>query len=168
MEPNIQEQQNDYRPLGRSGLGGWLILVQIGLYFSMFLLAIQLLQHSLPAFATQTWEVLTSKQSEYYHPLWGPTIIFEAVFNAASFIFCVYLLINLYKKKTIFPRLMIIFYSVSLAVGIMDYLLILQIPLTRELDDGSLLRDLMKSGVRCAIWIPYFLKSERVHNTFVK
>ncbi|MEK4879618.1 MULTISPECIES: hypothetical protein [Paenibacillus] len=32
METNLNEKKNDYKPLGVSGLGGWLILVQIGLY----------------------------------------------------------------------------------------------------------------------------------------
>jgi len=63
---------------------------------------------------------------------------------------------------------MIIFYSVSLIIGVIDYLLVIQIPLASELEDGSSLRDIVKSVITCAIWIPYFMKSERVHNTFIK
>ncbi|WP_423805225.1 DUF2569 domain-containing protein [Paenibacillus illinoisensis] len=71
------------------------------------------------------------------------------------------------EKKSVLPRLMVIYYSVSLAVGIIDYLLLLQIPLAKELEDGSAIRDIVRSVLTCAIWIPYFMKSERVHNTFV-
>ncbi|WFR62329.1 DUF2569 domain-containing protein [Paenibacillus amylolyticus] len=168
MEPHIQEQKTDYRPLGVSGLGGWLILVQIGLFLTVIFLAAQLIQFSLPTMTTETWELLTSEQSDYYHPLWGPVIIFETVYNALFLVFGIYTIIALYSKKSIFPRLMIMFYSVSLAVGIIDYLLLLQIPMARELEDGSSLRDIGRSALACAIWIPYFIKSERVHNTFVR
>ncbi len=166
MDLNIQERRPEHRTLGVSGLGGWLVLVQIGIYLTMLLLLQQLFMNSLPAFLNDTWELLTSQLSEYYHPLWGPILIFETLYNVAFFIFCIYILVCLYGKKAILPRLMIIFYSVSLAIGIVDYLLLLQIPLARELEDGSSIRDIIKSGIACAIWIPYFLKSERVHNTF--
>ncbi|WKL00573.1 DUF2569 domain-containing protein [Paenibacillus amylolyticus] len=168
MEPHIQEQKTDYRPLGVSGLGGWLILTQIGLFLTVIFLAIQLVLYCLPMLTTETWELLTSEKSEYYHPLWGPVVIFETVYNTLFLVFGIYTIIAFYSKKSIFPRLMIMFYSVSLAVSIIDYLLLLQIPMARELEDGSSLRDIGKSVLTCAIWIPYFIKSERVHNTFVR
>lgn len=43
-----------------------------------------------------------------------------------------------------------------------------QIPMARELADGSSIRDIARSAIACAIWIPYFIKSERVQNTFVR
>lgn len=168
METNVQEQKYDHLPLGVSGLGGWLILVQIGLYLTMILLTVQLFQHSLPAFRSDTWEVLTSLTSQYYHPLWEPVLIFEAIYNVLFLFFCIFILINFYGKKSTLPRLMIIFYSVSLIIGVIDYLLVIQIPLASELEDGSSLRDIVKSVITCAIWIPYFMKSERVHNTFIR
>ncbi|MBY0118027.1 DUF2569 domain-containing protein [Paenibacillus sp. FSL R5-0623] len=168
MEPHIQEQKADYRPLGVSGLGGWLILIQIGLFLTVILLVVQLFQQIIPTFTTETWEMLTSKQSDYYHPLWGPVLIFEMVYNTLFLLFSVYTIFAFYSKKAILPRLMIIFYGLSLAVGIIDYLLLLQIPLAKELEDGSSIREIAKSVITCAIWIPYFIKSERVHNTFVR
>lgn len=168
MEPLIEEQKTDYRPLGVSGLGGWLILIQIGLFLTVILLAVQLFQQIIPTFTTETWEMLTSKQSDYYHPLWGPVLIFEMVYNTLFLLFSVYTIFAFYSKKAILPRLMIIFYGLSLLVGIIDYLLLLQIPLAKELEDGSSIREIAKSVITCAIWIPYFIKSERVHNTFVR
>ncbi|WP_339308958.1 DUF2569 domain-containing protein [Paenibacillus sp. FSL k6-2145] len=168
MEPHIHEQKTDYRPLGVSGLGGWLILIQIGLFVTVILLAVQLFQQIIPTFTTETWEMLTSKQSDYYHPLWGPVLVFEMVYNTLFLLFSVYTIFAFYSKKAILPRLMIIFYGLSLIVGIIDYLLLLQIPLAKELEDGSSIREIAKSVITCAIWIPYFIKSERVHNTFVR
>nr|WP_301291513.1 DUF2569 domain-containing protein [Paenibacillus xylanexedens] len=149
-------------------MGGWLILIQIGLFVTVILLAVQLFQQIIPTFTTETWEMLTSKQSDYYHPLWGPVLIFEMVYNTLFLLFSVYTIFVFYSKKAILPRLMIIFYGLSLIVGIIDYLLLLQIPLAKELEDGSSIREIAKSVITCAIWIPYFIKSERVHNTFVR
>jgi len=167
QEP-FQESMIEYRPLGVSGLGGWLILIQIGLWFTLVMLLAQISQSVLPILNTETWEILTSKDSGYYHPLWGPMIIFEAIYNILFLLFTVYVIVAFYRKKAILPRLMIIFYSLSLTVGIVDSLLLSQIPMARELADGSSIRDIARSAIACAIWIPYFIKSERVQNTFVR
>ncbi|WP_229729813.1 DUF2569 domain-containing protein [Paenibacillus silvae] len=167
QEP-FQESMREYRPLGVSGLGGWLILIQIGLWFTLVMLLAQISQSVLPILNTETWEILTSKDSAYYHPLWGPVIIFEAIYNILFLLFTVYVIVAFYRKKAILPRLMIIFYSLSLTVVIVDSLLLSQIPMARELADGSSIRDIARSAIACAIWIPYFIKSERVQNTFVR
>ncbi|WP_251502498.1 DUF2569 domain-containing protein [Paenibacillus polysaccharolyticus] len=167
QEP-FQESMMEYRPLGVSGLGGWLILIQIGLWFTLVMLLAQISQSVLPILNTETWEILTSKDSGYYHPLWAPIIIFEAIYNILFLLFTVYVIVAFYRKKAILPRLMIIFYSLSLVVGMVDYLILYQIPMARELEDGSSIRDIARSAIACAIWIPYFRKSERVKNTFVR
>ena len=167
QEP-FQESMREYRPLGVSGLGGWLILIQIGLWFTLVMLLAQISQSVLPILNTETWEILTSKDSGYYHPLWGPMIIFEAIYNILFLLFTVYVIVAFYRKKAILPRLMIIFYSLSLTVVIVDSLMLSQIPMARELADGSSIRDIARSAIACAIWIPYFIKSERVQNTFVR
>ncbi|WP_369417976.1 DUF2569 domain-containing protein [Cohnella mopanensis] len=166
VEKNSETQK--YLPLGISGLGGWLVLVQIGLYATLLLLFVQFFNTTIPAFSPDIWGVLTDKQSAVYDPLWAPALVYEALYNVLMFAFCIYCLINLYSKKTIFPRLMIIGYSSGLIFGIIDYVLITQIPLANELEDGSLMRSILRAALSCAIWIPYLLKSERVHNTFVR
>lgn len=168
LEPNVPQQDLKPIPYGVSGLGGWLVLVQIGLYATMILLLITIFGTSVPALTTESWEILTSVDSELYHPLWGPLIIFEVVYNIGLFFFCFYLLVALYRKQSIFPKLMIIFYSVSLVVGVADYVFANMIPMVADMTDTSMLRDMIRSMLTCAIWIPYFLKSERVKNTFIR
>jgi hypothetical protein len=168
LESHVVEKKKDYVPLGVAGLGGWLILVQIGLYITILMLFIQLFQYSVPAFSAETWDVLTSRQSEFFHPLWGPVLIFETLYNIVLLVFCAYILVVFYGKKSVLPRFMIIFYSTSLIIGIIDFVLLYQIPLARELGNEGSIRDIGRSALACAIWIPYFIKSERVHNTFLK
>lgn len=168
MEPKQKEEQYWNLTLDHSGLGGWLVLVQIGLYFSLISFLVQLFQYSLPAVAPETWNMITSKNSEFYHPLWRPLLIFEITYNILFLLFIVYILVNFYRKKSIVPRLMIIIYSVTVLIGIIDTVILNQIPMAAELEDGSSYREIFKSLVTCAIWIPYFLKSYRVKNTFVR
>lgn len=168
METNLSKKEFEELPLGVVGLGGWLILIQLGLYGTLIMLLVQIINYSIPSISPDIWNTLTSKTSEVYHPLWGVVIIFELLFNVLLFVYCIYILVNLYRKKSIIPRLMIIFYSASLVVGIIDYLLLSRIPAASKLQDTNSLKDIYKSIIACAIWIPYFLKSERVKNTFVR
>lgn len=155
-------------PLGVTGLGGWLIVVQIGLFVTVITLLVQILRFNLPAFEPETWDLLTSKDSELYHVMWAPFIVFEAVFNIALFLFCLVILAMFYARKSILPKLMIIFYSSGLAIVIIDPILAYQIPLAREMSVDTALSDIIRNMVVCALWIPYFLKSERVQATFVR
>lgn len=168
METRLQEKQYDRNSLSISGLGGWLTLIQLGLIFSFLLALVNLFSYSIPSFYPETWDTLTSEHSLSYHPLWAPTIIFEFLMNVGIIIFSAYIIVNFYQRKLIVPRLMIVFYIVSLLIAMFEYVLMLQIPDWKELDDGSLIRDISKSILTCVIWIPYFLRSVRVKNTFVK
>jgi len=145
-----------------------LILIQIGLYITIIGLVIQIIEFNLYSLTDETWQLLTSEGSSLYDPLWKPIIIFEAIYNILFFIFSIYILVQFYRKKSIVPRLMIIFYSISLFIGIFDYILLQQIEIAKQLEDGSSIRDIIKSAITCLIWIPYFIKSERVMNTFIR
>lgn len=169
METNVlEEKKSDTPPLGVSGLGGWLILVQIGLYTTVIMLLVQLFVFTLPSFGADIWNSLTLKDSDLYHPLWAPVLLFETAYNICFLGFCIYILFMFYGKKSILPRLMMIFYGASLMVTIVDMVLLYQIPLFREINSGDGFKDLFRATLIAAIWIPYFLKSERVKNTFIR
>lgn len=161
-------RSRDYSSLEISGLGGWLVLVQIGLYGTLLLLLLQMANNSIPALGPGIWNELTSKESSLYDPLWGTLIIFELLSNILLFLFCVFSLIIMYRKKSIFPRLMIIFYSSNFCLLVIDYLLLNQISIAVQLQSPDSIRDLLRAGITCAIWIPYFLRSTRARNTFVR
>lgn len=167
MESNLSKKRYDHLPLGVSGLGGWLVLPHIGLYGTILASCLNFYQ-SIVSINSDAWWVLTSTNSPYYHPLWAPTFIYETIYFFAMAVFSIFILVQFYRKKSIVPRLMIIFFSVSLMSNIIDYLLVLQIPLAEEMDKGSSsLKVILRSVLGCIIWIPYFLHSVRVKNTFV-
>lgn len=145
-----------------------MILVQIGLYSTNLLLLTQFLNDSLTVFDAEIWRTFTSSQSELYHPLWGFIFIFETVFIVAVLLFGVYILINFYLKKSKTPTLLMIFYCSTTMFGIIDYILLYQIPIAREIEGGNTLGCIIRSVITSAIWCAYFIKSERVQNTFIK
>ena len=167
MEINAQEIRVESGKRHISGLGGWLMLVQIGLYLTIVLSLRQLVTYNFDILASEYWTLLTSRDSEFYHPLWGPVIIFETIYNISLIAYVVFILVHFYRRKRIVPALMIIFYAGSMLAGMLDFILLQMIPLAREAEDGSSNRDIFRSIVTCLIWIPYFLRSARVRNTFV-
>lgn len=152
-------------PLQLEGLGGWLIFVQLGLYFTLVLIAFQLAIYTVPLMGSETWSEFANPSSELYDPLIRPLLFGELVFNTVNLVLAVLCLIKMYQKKAAFPRLMILFYLINLLAGMVEYAMIAQIPLLQEDND---LRGLVRQILMTAIWVPYFLRSVRVRNTFVK
>lgn len=162
METNLEEQKHELRSV--SGLGGWLVLIQILLYFYMVVYLVQFLNMSLD-FISGRWYPLTEKLSEFYHPLWGTILIYNLVFRIIFLLFIIFILIKFYGKKRIFPRLIIIFYIVCVTIDIIGFTLNSQIYTpTGESYIQLFVRTMISSG----IWIPYFMKSRRVRNTFIR
>lgn len=150
------------------GLGGWLILVQVSIYLSLISVAIMLFNNVIPAFKPEFWNVLTDPSSPAYDPLWKPMLIFEAVGNSVLLLFLIVMLPLLYGKKRAFPKTMITLMIVSLLLAAVDYAMANQIKFIAEMEGVNTPTEIVRSIIYCCIWIPYFLRSERVRNTFVK
>lgn len=151
---------------GPQGLGGWLILPMLGLILTPIRLGALLVMTYLPIFSEGAWEVLTTPGSEAYHPLWAPFLIFEILGNACFVVFAGILLILLFKKHYRFPSLMILFYVSNLAFVGIDFFVADLIPAVAEESDPESIKELTRTVISAAIWIPYFMRSRRVQNTF--
>jgi hypothetical protein len=149
------------------GLGGWLILPIIGLFILPIKIIIVLTMIHLPIFLKGQWDILTNPNSEVYHALWGPILIGEITFNIFFFLFSVFLLIILFKKKTYFPKLIITYYILNTTIMIIFYYLSGLIPAVAETPDPESARELVRTIIGSAIWIPYFIVSKRVKHTFI-
>ncbi|MNJ50042.1 hypothetical protein D3C77_453030 [compost metagenome] len=160
--------ENKVNPFEKSGLGGWLVVIQIGLYLTLLLLLNQIVNYDLVAITGETWDLLTTESSAYYNALWKPYIIFEVTFNILYFLFAIFILVQFYRKKSILPKLMIAFYSISVLIAFIDFTFVQQFEILTEIDGGKSLTSILRSLLTCLIWIPYFIKSERVNNTFVR
>jgi len=125
------------------GLGGWLILVQIGMFLNILI--------------SLTWALGFLLQLLLN---FNGLILISFVFFISLGFVNVYTIILLYKKSKHFPNWAI--FSLWYAIGIIFFLVLIF---------GTNLEDLTGFPIltlQPIIWTAYFLKSRRVKNTFVR
>ncbi|MEP6634288.1 MAG: DUF2569 family protein, partial [Luteimonas sp.] len=147
------------------GLGGWLVLVAIGLMISTFIIGRTLLNLA-SAMSADTWGALTTFGGASYHALWAPLLLVELVANLGQLVFGALLLVLFFQRRTCFPKLMVGFYIASALLqctDVMMSILLPAIPVTPK-DYGTLVRVVIAS----ILWSAYMLRSRRVKATFVR
>lgn len=147
-------------------IGGWLILIMIGLIFTPFRVIYQI--SSMPYFDQTTWTLLTSISSESYNPLWATTITFELIGNLLTGTTAIFCLILMVKKRDIFPRVMIFYLVSNFLIVLLDHFLAKLLPTSNETvkEVQSNNSEIFRSFIASAIWIPFMLRSKTVKETF--
>jgi Protein of unknown function (DUF2569) len=148
------------------GLGGWLILVAIGVSITPLSIVLSLVRTG-PTYAASTWASLTTPGGNAYNALWAPTLLFELVVNVALLVFGSLQLWTFFRRKRLFPALFVVFVCARLAFDLLDTLLAQTIPAIAdraEVNWDTSLRTLLY-GV---LWTAYMFRSRRVKNTFVE
>ena len=118
--PPIENRTINFGRKNRSlvGLGGWLILVGIGVVLGPIkLLGLTIIEFS-NAFSEGTLEAITTPGTESYVPLVGPYIICELIVTAGLFIALLYLVFLFFSKKLEFPKWYIRILALSLFLSI--------------------------------------------------
>lgn len=146
-----------------TGIGGWLVLPLIGLMLSPFIIGWGTHQ-LIEVVRAPSWTSLTTPGNPAYHPLYGMLIPTEIAVNAALGIFSIVLIVLFFKRHPRVPALMIAFYLVNLAVVAGDTYAAAFLPGFQF--DQAALRDLARAVIAAVIWVPYFMISKRVRNTF--
>jgi transglutaminase-like putative cysteine protease len=150
-----------------SGLGGWLVLVGIGVVASPIRIAFDLAQ-MVPTYSLARWNALTVPGATAYHPLWAPLLLFELLGNIAMLVGAVALVPLYFGKRRSFARLFPSFMVLVMVFLGCDAVLARQLP---AVDHSTLSEQnitLLKSAVAALIWTLYFRSSRRVRATFVR
>ena len=150
-----------------SGIGGWLLLVAVGVCLTPIRIAAEIVKGLRPL-APATWHAVTTPGTRAYHPLFGPLIVGELVFNAALLVWVVVLLYLFFAKRRSFPVAMIAFLIVRVVGQGADLGVALMIPATAAGIGPAVYGALAGSVLVAAIWVPYFVTSRRVEATFVR
>ncbi len=137
------------------GIGGWLILVALGLAVAPFNLLKGIYADLRILYSPQYQVGLSMK------PGLASLILFEAVSNSVFFLALIVLNFFFYRKKKAFPGWMITYLAFNCAVILLDHVAVLRY------NHSSQMLTVVRSLVVSLVWIPYYLRSERVKATFV-
>ena len=146
-----------------TGFGGWLILPMLGIILSIFILPATIYAQNIEVI--EYWDVLTNPLSEAYIPLFKELIYFEVLGNSILYAVLLFLCYVFFTKKKITIKVYIFFQLFSLVLIVSDIVLAMTL-LDLELEPSDI-KDIIRGLFSCVIWIPYFLLSVRVKNTFV-
>jgi hypothetical protein len=149
------------------GIGGWLILVAIGIVITPIRIIMLVITTYSEIFSTGTWEALTTQGSEVYSPLWAPILIGEILINSGIILVWLYMAYLFFSKKKSFPKLYIGIAVFSLIFIIADAFAIKLVLPSEPVFDPDTVKELMRSLIMVVIWVPYMLVSKRVKTTFI-
>ncbi len=140
-------------------LGGWILLPAFGLIITPLVMLVQFFQlWNEGSYNASTWVNVASEFG-----FGGLLFIYiESILNVTLLLWTIILIILLFKKRSNFPKLITYYYIFSFLLMIGDsFIASLFIP-----EEPIWNRDVTRSLIVAAIWIPYFHYSDRVKNTF--
>lgn len=149
-------EANNKKPIP---IGGWLIIPIIGIYVSPVLLLYQLFH--IGYFSQSAWNNFLALHSSAL--LMGSFFYFELLFNLSVTAFSVFLIILQIKRRATLPTFYIWFRLISIVGLLIDTVLSVKVLNVNTGDYSAVIREFV--GV--AIWVPYFMISTRVSETFV-
>lgn len=149
------------------GIGGWLILVAIGIIVTPIRLIMLAMATYPEIFSTGVWEALTTQGSEAYSPLWAPILVGEILINSGMLLVWLYMAYLFFSKKLAFPKWYIGLAVFSLVFIIADAFAIKLVMPSEPVFDPDTIKELMRSLFTVVVWVPYMLISKRVKITFV-
>lgn len=151
-----------------NGLGGWLVLVAIGIILSPLRILTQVFPVYLDMFLNGSWGVLTTPGSQAYNPLLIPILIGEMLTNVGLILGCIFLAILFFSKKKLFPKFYISMLIFTLVFILIDTLAIKAVLPEEPIFDPDTLSSIIRTVMAIGIWVPYMLVSKRVKATFVR
>lgn len=143
------------------GFGGWLYLVAINIIFIFGNSFFALLSDYIPLY--QSGKVAMIFETS---PVFGFFLFLETLMIMFYIVFPLWIGYLCLKNKKTFPKAVIIFISTRLIFAIITYFAVLSTPETIDLVDSQV-GELLYSFIYAVVWIPYFIKSKRVKNTYV-
>ncbi|MBS1507209.1 MAG: DUF3857 domain-containing protein [Bacteroidetes bacterium] len=155
-EPKPAEVQYDQ-------IGGWLIVVALILFFNPIRMAIDFSNGSY--FQHFQWRILTDQSYGSYNPKLGMYVMVEFVVNIMLLCYSVFLCSIFITRRSSFPTFMVIYLLANLSIRFLDVVVASSMGLLEMNSKTSSM--VLGSLMSAVIWVPYFLKSERVKGTFI-
>ncbi|HEY9098724.1 MAG TPA: DUF2569 domain-containing protein [Thiobacillus sp.] len=149
------------------GLGGWLILVALGIIISPLRIVGELFPIYADMFSNGAWAALTTPGTEAYDPLWSPILSAEMVINGGLVLAWGFIAFLFVTKKRVFPKWYIGILLFTLVFIVIDALVIQAVLPNEPVFNADTTKEVGRTVFAVLIWVPYMLISKRVKATFV-
>ncbi len=143
-------------------IGGWLILPLIGLIIAPFIFTYNLFASN--HFSQSSWEAFSIPG----FGVWKFVIIFQITFITLFICGSIFLAVLFFIKDKRLPNYIIIYYGLTIVFNLCEVLFFLLLDASERDGIEDEINVFIRSIIGGAIWIPYFIKSERVKRTFLK
>ncbi len=150
------------------GIGGWLILVAVGIVFTPIKKIMVKVTIYTEIFSTGVWEDLTTQGNEAYSPLWAPSIIGEVLFSCGLIIVLLYMAYLFFTKSRDFPKWFVVIAIINVQFIAADAFIINMFLPSQSIFDPGTIREFLRSVITLVVWVPYMFISKRVRATFIK
>jgi hypothetical protein len=152
-------------------LGGWLIVLGIGVTVQPLYLAYQVINDFLNNSDFDFFDIYFKKDSVFYEPMKGYFQLAVPVVNVFLLGFSTLVMIHYYKRRASFRSYYSLFkffhFAVLLIVLLLNYFFFANV---NDMDDKKLMNDakgtLFRLFVQICIWVPYVWYSKRSRHTF--
>jgi hypothetical protein len=153
-----------------AGLGGWLVLVAIGLVVRpLFLL--KTIIGACPAYFNGTlWSLLSDPASEQYVPLYQVAAPLELAINFTLLVYSLLLIGLFFRRSHLFPRAMQVYLGGYVLVALFACwdASVMSARLAKPGDNLAAVKMVSQALGAAFVWIPYFQVSRRVKQTFIR
>lgn len=166
--PSWQKRTSMTEEKSLEGLGGWLVLVGLGIIISPLRIIGKIFPVYSEMFSNGSWAALTTPGTEAYNPLWTPILSGEMVINGGLVLAWIFIAFLFFSKKSVFPKWYIGILLFTLVFILIDALVIKTLLPNEPVFDPETIKEVGRSLVVTLIWVPYILVSKRVKATFVK
>lgn len=151
------------------GLGGWLVLVAIGL-IGAILVRFGGFVRTGSLYSTAHWRTITDTASASYDAMSAPSLLYNLFFRVTLLFYSILLVVLFFQKRRIFPTLAIIYLCFQFVGSVVNDGLLMSRKV-KTITTG-IQTPAVASAVRTipamVIWGLYFARSKRVKLTFVK
>lgn len=152
---------------GNQEIGGWLILIAIGLFLSTIKISYQFF------FGTKFFDqvIVDSFMKKGLGNIpFLLLLIFEFIYNSALIVYLILIQILFYKRRSNLPRLIIIFYAANLSFLVFDSILAFNFSPESfsDVQKNKSYLQIFQNLIVSVVWITYFLNSKRVKATFTR
>ncbi len=146
-------------------LGGWLIVLAIGLTLTPFRMLYEF-GDLIVYWQASSWLDIKTAYTDNYFGI-SLLILCELLFNTLFLVFSLLVVVVFYQRRTSAPQIITFFLLTNLGFVVLDTF-VAGILLETGTEMDEIFADIIRSMIYAGIWCTYLYKSERVKSTFTR